>query len=121
MAMHGDLSPQARTRADQTVVVAGVFADHAEVIVERLPDLPDGHVLVALVDAAQAFRGIHEVAQSDLVDRVPELETAGGWVMVFSSGTTVDDVRRRAQEMASIAQKRAAAIDRIMARRGQAC
>ena len=60
---------------------------------------------------------MHHIAQADLVMRVPELETAGGWAMVFSPSSTVDDVRRRAQEMASIAEKRAATIDRIIKRR----
>jgi hypothetical protein len=38
--------------------------------------------------------------------------------MVFSPGCSVDDVRRRTDEMASIASQRAAAIERIIARRG---
>jgi hypothetical protein len=117
MAMHGDLSPEARDRASRTVVVAAVFADNAELIVSKLGELPDEHVLVAVVDATHELHGMHHVAQADLVMRVPELETAGGWAMVFSPTTTVDDVRRRAQEMASIAEKRAAAIDRIIAKR----
>ncbi len=117
MTMHGDLSPEARERAGRTVEVAAVFAEHAEVITMRLVDLPDEHVLVAVVDARHTFSGVHHVPQADLLDRVPELETAGGWVMVFSSGTTSEDVRRRAQEMASIARQRAAAIDRITERR----
>ena len=117
MAMHGDLSPEARDRAQRTVVVADVIADNAEVIVAALPDLADEHVLVVVVDAQHTLSGMHQVKQSDLVMRVPELETAGGWAMVFSPQSTVLDVRRRAQEMASIAEKRAAAIDRILARR----
>lgn len=117
MAMHGDLSPEARDRAERTVAVAAVFADSADDIVAALPTLDDDHVLVVVVDARHAIAGMHHVAQNDLVMRVPELETAGGWAMVFSSSSTADDVRRRAQEMASIAEKRAAAIDRILARR----
>ncbi len=117
MSMHGDLSPQARERAAQTVEVADVFAENAEVIVARLPELPDQHVLVVVVDATRQVTGLHHVAQADLVMRVPELETSGGWAMVFSPTSTAEDVRRRAQEMASIAQKRAEAIDRITARR----
>jgi hypothetical protein len=117
MSMHGDLSREARDRAGRTVEVAAVFAEHADRIVANLPDVEDEHVLVVVVDASHDLSGMHRVAQSDLVMRVPELETAGGWAMVFSPTTTADDVRRRAQEMASIAQKRAAAIDRITARR----
>ena len=48
MTNHGDYSPQARTAAERKVRAAGVFADHAEVIVAALPDVPDNHVLVAI-------------------------------------------------------------------------
>jgi len=117
MTMHGDLSPEARERAVRTVVAAVVFAENAEVIAAELPGLPDEHVLVAVVDAGHELAGLHQVAQSDLVMRVPELETSGGWAMVFSRGSTVAEVRRRANEMADIAEKRADAIARITARR----
>jgi hypothetical protein len=36
---------------------------------------------------------------------------------VFSPGASVADIRRRTDEMASLAAQRAAAIDRILARR----
>jgi hypothetical protein len=118
MANHGDFSPEARERAFRTVLVADVFADHADLIVAELPAVPDGHVLVAVVDSSHAFTGTHHVDRGELVARVPELE-AGGWAMVFSPGVSADDIRRRTDEMASIATQRAAAIDRIVARRAQ--
>jgi hypothetical protein len=117
MASHGDFSPQARERAHRTVLVADVFAEHAEVIVAELPSVPDGHVLVAVVDLTHSFTGMHHVDRGELVQKVPELEGEGGWAMVFSPGSSVDDIRRRTDEMASIAQQRAAAIDRINAKR----
>src|ERR1700709_855929 len=98
MASHGDFSAEARERAHRTVLVADVFADNAELIVAALPDVPDGYVLVAVVDPGHAFPGTHPVAQTALVERVPELEHGGGWAMVFSPGSSVDDVRRRADE-----------------------
>jgi hypothetical protein len=117
MAMHGDFSPEARERAHRTVLVADIFADHAEVIVAALPDVPEGHVLIAVVDPSHEFSGTHHVEQTNLVERVPELEDGGGWAMVFSPGVSVDDIRRRTDEMASLAAQRAAAIDRILAKR----
>ena len=117
MTNHGDYSPAARERAHRTVLVADVFADHAEVIVAALPDVPDGAVLVAVVDADHAFSGTHHVDRAELVQRVPQLEDGGAWAMVFSPGTSVEDVRRRTDEMASIATQRAAAIERISPRR----
>jgi hypothetical protein len=113
-----DLSPEARARAGRTIEVAGVFAEHAEVIVAALPDVPEGHVLIALVDHQHEFAGTHHVEKATMVERVPELEGPDGWAMVFTPGATVDDVRRRTAEMADIAGKRIAAIDRITARRG---
>lgn len=117
MANHGDLSPEARERAHRTVLVADVFADHADLIVAALPDLPAGHVLIAVVDPSHEFTGTHHVNRAELVERVPQLEDGGGWAMVFSAGISVDDVRRRADEMASLAGQRAATIDRILAKR----
>ncbi len=117
MANHGDVSPEARARAGRTVDAAGVFADHAEVIVAALPDVPEGHVLIAVVDDAHAFTGTHHVAQDTIVERVPELEGEGGWAMVFTSGVGAEDVRRRTDEMAALATRRREMIDRILARK----
>jgi hypothetical protein len=112
-----DLSPQARARAGRTVEVAAVFAAHAETIVAALADVPDAHVLIALVDHEHEFTGTHHVEKATMVERVPELEGPDGWAMVFTPGATVADVHRRTAEMADIAGQRIAAIDRITARR----
>jgi hypothetical protein len=116
MTTHGDFSPQARARAQRTTLVAEVFGAYAERIVAELPDVPEGHVLVAVVDSSQEFSGTHRVDRSELVERIAVLEDGGGWAMVFSPGTSVEDVRRRAADMGSIAAQRAAAIDRIARR-----
>jgi len=116
MTMHGDFSPEARDAAQRKARAAAVFADHAEHIVDALPVL-NTHVLIAVVDGNYGYSGSHHVETTDIVARVPELEADGGWAMVFSPNTTVEDVRRRAAEMASIANQRVAAIDRIAARR----
>jgi hypothetical protein len=113
-----DLSPEAKARAVRTIDVAAVFADNAEIIVADLPDVPEGHVLVALVDPDHAFTGTHHVEKANLVERVPQLE-GDGWAMVFSPGSSVADIRRRTAEMADIARARIAAIDRILARKAR--
>lgn len=117
MTNHGDFSPEARAAAERKARAAGVFGEHAEVIVAALPGVPEGHVLVAVVDPEHAFTGTHHVAEGELVVRVPELE-AGGWAMVFTSGTELGEVRRRADEMGTLARRRAEMITRILARRG---
>lgn len=116
MTMHGDYSPEARAAAEGKARAAGVFAEHAEVIVAALPDVPEGHVLVAVVDETHEFTGTHHVAKDEIVARVPELEGTG-WAMVFAVGSGVDDVRRRTDEMATLARRRAEMITRIRTRR----
>jgi hypothetical protein len=116
MTNHGDYSPEAQAAAEAKVRAAGIFADHAEVIVAALPDVPEGHVLVAVVDDEHAFAGTHHVAKDEIVARVPELEAAG-WAMVFTAGIDEADVRRRTDEMATLALRRAEMIRRIQARR----
>ena len=117
MANHGDLSPQARERANRTILVADVFSDNADAIAGELPYLAEGFVLVAVVDAGHDFTGTHQVDRTELVERIPELEGEGGWAMVFSPGASADEIRRRTDEMASIARQRVTAIDRIVQRR----
>ena len=116
MTSHGDYSAEARTAAEGKARAANVFADHAERIVAALPDVPEGHVLVAVVDDAHEFSGTHHVANNDIVARVPELEGTG-WAMVFAPGTAVEEVRRRSDEMGTLARRRAEMITRIRTRR----
>jgi hypothetical protein len=112
-----DLSPQARARAGRTIEVAAVFAENAETILAALSEVPDGHVLIAVVDHEHVFTGTHHVDRATMVERVPDLEGPDGWAMVFTPGATIADVRRRTGELADIARQRVAAIDRITARR----
>ena len=116
MELHGEHTPQARAAAEDKVRAAGVFADHADVIVAALPDVPDGHVLVAVVDDGHAFSGTHHVPQDELVAQVPALE-GNGWAMVFTAGADADAIRRRTDEMAMLARRRAEMIRRIQARK----
>jgi hypothetical protein len=113
-----DLSDEARARAGRTIEVAAVFAENADVIIAALPDLPDAHVLVAVVDGAHEFTGTHHVPNGSLVEQVPALE-GDGWAMVFPPGSTRADIERRTRELAEINQARIAAIDRINARRNE--
>ena len=113
---HGDYSPEARAAALAKSQAAGVFAEHAHVIVQAMPDVPAGSLLVAIVDVGFDFAGTHHVLQEEVVARVPELE-GGGWAMVFAAGVDIAEVRRRAEEMGSLARRRAEMIDRIVARK----
>lgn len=111
-----DLSPEALERAKLTQRAAVVFGAHAEAIANSVMGLPAEHVSVAVVNAEFEFLGTHRVAHAQLVERVPALEGEGGWAMVFSHAADAEHVRTRAEEMASLAGQRAAAIERITSR-----
>ena len=116
MTAHGDYSSAAHSSAQDKARAAGVFAANAEVIVAALPDVPEGHVLVAIVDDTHSFAGTHHVPQTEIVARIPELEGTG-WAMVFTEGADVEAIRRRTEEMATLARRRAEMIIRIRTRR----
>ena len=119
MTFHGDYSSEAHSAAHGRARAAQVFADHAEVIVAALIDVPEGHVLVAVVDESHEFTGMHHVARDEIAGRVPELEGTG-WAFPVSPGTDVAEIRRRTDEMGTLARRRAEMITRIQARRGTA-
>jgi hypothetical protein len=119
-----DLSPEAKERARRTIVVSQVIAEHADEIAEATVTVPEGHVLVALVsfsgpgaDAGAEFAGMHWVGESELIERIADLEGPGGSAMVFSRSIEPAHVHGRTTELASIAAKRIETIDRITARR----
>jgi hypothetical protein len=112
-----DLSPEAKERARRTIAMAQVIAEHADEIAEATGTVPDGHVLVALVNGQNEFAGMHWVSESDLIERIADLEGPDGSAMVFLPGSAPHIVHGRTSELASIAAKRIETIDRITARR----
>ena len=112
-----DLSPEQIERSQRTIQAAGVFAENAPIIVAQVAELPDDHVVVAVVTTDYEFAGTHHVARTELVERVPALED-DGWAMVFSPGADHDHVAARTREMISLADKRIEMIRRINGRRG---
>lgn len=115
-----DISPAARDRAVQTLIAAAVFGDSVQHILGAIAELEGETVVVATVNAVEGdFRltGVHYVERLQLVEVVPRLEGADGWAMVFSEGTGAADVARRCEEMALLAEKRIAALDRLAAKR----
>ncbi len=111
-----DLSPEQVERSRRTIRAASVFADNAPVIVARAAELAEDHVVVAVVSEDYEFSGVHHVARTELVERVPALE-GPGWAMVFSAGADEAHVAARTREMISLADKRIEMIRRINGRR----
>jgi hypothetical protein len=112
-----DVSPEQVEKSRRTIRAASVFADNAEVIVAHVGELPEDHVVVAVVTATYDFSGVHHVSREELVERVPALEGPDGWAMVFSSGADAEHVATRTAEMINLAEKRIAMLEKIAARR----
>ena len=112
-----DISPEQIEKSRRTIRAAGVFSENSEVIVAHVDLLPEDHVVVAVVTEDYLFNGVHHVARTDLVERVPALEGDNGWAMVFSPGADTEHVGVRTAEMISLAEKRIEMINRIAARR----
>lgn len=111
-----DVSPEQIEKSQRTIKAAGVFADNADAIVAHVAQLPEDHVVVAVVTVDYLFAGVHHVAREELVERVPALEGPDGWAMVFSPGADLDHVGARTAEMTALAQKRIEMISRIAGR-----
>jgi hypothetical protein len=112
-----DISPEQIEKSRRTIRAAAVFAENSELIVAHVAVLPADHVVVAVVTEDYLFDGVHHVARTELVERVPALEGANGWAMVFSEGADTAHVGSRTTEMISLAEKRIEMISRIAARR----
>ncbi|MDQ2837977.1 MAG: hypothetical protein M3Y42_06630 [Actinomycetota bacterium] len=112
-----DVSPEQIEKSRRTIRAAEVFANNADAIVAHVGELPEDHVVVAVVTGDYDFDGVHHVSRLELVERVPALEGPDGWAMVFSIGTDDEHVAARTTEMISLAEKRIDMISRIVARR----
>src|ERR1700709_1623084 len=112
-----DVSPEQIEKSRRTIKAAGVFADNSDAIVSHVTELPEDHVVVAVVTEDHVFSGVHHVSRLELVERVPALEGENGWAMVFSQGADADHVEARTTEMIALARKRIEMIERIAARR----
>ena len=111
------LSPAAAERGHRQIKVSEIFAAHADEIAAATPHLPAKHVLVAVVGGDDSFRGTHQVSETELIEKVKELEFPDSHAMVFSAGADADHVKTRTDEMAALARKRIETIERINARK----
>jgi hypothetical protein len=112
-----EISPEQVDKSRRTIRAASIFADHADHIVAKVVELPEDHVVVAVVTADYEFDGVHHVSRLELVERVPALEGPDGWAMVFSAGADHAHVATRTTEMAALATKRIEMLEKIAARR----
>jgi hypothetical protein len=112
-----DVSPEQVEKSRRTIRAAGVFAENSDAIVAHVVELPEEHLVVAVVTSEYEFGGVHHVSREELVERVPALEGLGGWAMVFSPGADSEHVAIRTAEMINLAEKRIEMLERIAARR----
>lgn len=111
-----DISPEQLDKSHRTIRAAGVFAENSDAIVAHVAELPEDHVVVAVVTEDYVFDGVHHVSRHELVERVPALEGPAGWAMVFSAGADDEHVAARTAQMIALAEKRIEMISRIAAR-----
>ncbi|HSY16565.1 MAG TPA: hypothetical protein VK816_11305 [Jatrophihabitantaceae bacterium] len=111
-----DLSPEARAESARRMEASRIFAANADAIVAGVAELPERHVLVAIIDAEHRFVGTFPVNETELIERVKELEGADGMAMVFSAGADGAHVQDRTMQMALLAKQRMDVIDRINAK-----
>src|ERR1700712_2997696 len=90
-----DISPEQIEKSRRTIRAAAVFAENSEVIVAHVAELPEDHVVVAVVTEDHLFDGVHHVARHELVERVPALEGPNGWAVGFSEGADTEHVGSR--------------------------
>jgi len=110
-------SRSALDRPKQTIHAAELFHENARAIALACADASPGEVVVATVDHEDmVFGGLWTIPTEEVVRRVPELE-AGGWALLFSPGTTREEIEERSLRMARLAFARWEAMRRWASRR----
>jgi hypothetical protein len=101
----------ASDRPNQTIHAAAVLHDNARSIAAACADASDGELVVAIVSQDHAFRGVWTIARTELARHVLAHED-GGWSLVCSPGTSIEDVEERCLKLARSAFARWEAIRR---------
>jgi hypothetical protein len=101
----------ASDRPNQTIHAAAVLHDNARSIAAACADASDGELVVAIVSQDHAFRGVWTIPRTELARHVLANED-GGWSLVYSPGTTIEDVEERCLKLARSAFARWEAIRR---------
>jgi hypothetical protein len=104
-------SGSAMDRPKQTIHAAELFHDNAKAIALACTDASPDEVVVAVVNEDMGFAGIWTVPLDALQEQVPEMGQ-GGWSMIFSPGTSVEDIEDRSLRLARLAFARWEAMRR---------
>jgi len=106
------LSPQALERPLRTIHAADVFHDHACAIARACAEASAAEAVVAVVTPDFVFDGLWVFPSGDLVRRVPEVEYAEGWSLLFSAEANVAEIKERCVRLAHCSFKRWEALRR---------
>ncbi len=92
--------PQAALeRPQRTVEAMAVLGEQAQVIARACADAGDSEVILAAVDPDLTFGGVWTIPVEQLSARATPDE-AGGWSLLFSPGTSVEEIAARCQTRA---------------------
>ena len=109
------LTTQAVERCRHTIQAAEVFHDQARTIAHVCADAERSDVVVAAVARDGRFTGAWTVPGTDLTAQVERLDS-DGWVLLFSPAMRIDEIERRAVELARLAFRRWEAMRRWASR-----
>lgn len=99
-------SSQALERPLRTIHAAEVFHLHARAIAQTCAEASTTETVVAVVTPDFIFNGLWVFPSGDLARRVPEVEYAEGWTLLFSAGADVAEVQERSVRLARCSFKR---------------
>ena len=105
-------SSQALERPLRTIHAAEVFHDHARAIAQACAEATATETVVAVVTSDFIFDGLWVFPSGDLARRVPEVEYAEGWSLLFSAGADVAEIQERSVRLARCSFKRWEALRR---------
>ncbi len=105
-------SPQALERPLRTIHAAEVFHNHARAIAQTCAEATATETGVAVVTPDFTFDGLWVFPSGDLARRVPEVEYAEGWTLLFSAGANVAEVQERSVRLARCSFRRWEALRR---------
>ncbi len=108
-------SQAALERPQRTVEAMTVLGEHAQVIARVCADASDSELILALVDPDLVFGGVRTIPVEQLSARVTPDE-AGGWSLLFSPGTSVEEIAARCRTRAHLASQRRSTMRRLVGR-----
>ena len=108
-------SQAALERPQRTVEAMAVLGGQARVIARACADAGDGELILAVVNPDLTFGGVWTIPVEQL-SALATPDEAGGWSLLFSPGTSVEEIVARCRMRAHLAAQRRATMRRLVDR-----